>query len=56
MCNMLMTLISVGDPQDLQETLGFTRNRNVKSATLKRIPVILKHSLHGKNSWHILER
>jgi pimeloyl-ACP methyl ester carboxylesterase len=23
---------------------------------LKRIPVILKHSLHGKNSWHILER
>jgi hypothetical protein len=26
------------------------------SPLLKRIPVILKHSLHGKNSWHILER
>jgi hypothetical protein len=22
---------------------------------LKRIPVILKHSLHGRNSWRILE-
>jgi circadian clock protein KaiC len=29
---------------------------NIGIFELKRIPVILKHSLHGKNSLHILER
>ena len=27
----------------------------IVSGFLKRIPVILKHSLHGRNSWRILE-